>query len=1056
MKKSIFLFFAAILCAMSVQGAAIKNISSVYIAGTMNNWSSNNSNWYLGSGNYNKKTFYVAKSNSNYEFKLVINGNWYTKDGYWYTNSNSGPFTGLSTSGNNMQIETKNITTSTKYVSLEFEFYGEYSNENRLTIKQSGVDALSPSLTPSSSNLSDGETSTITPSCSGGSGNYDYTYTVTCGGNDMTATTLSTTSGASVVFTAPTASVEKTYTITVTAKDSHALLSDLQATATTDIVVAASVEKTNIVKISYKCDEDDIETATFQEVGVSTASAIAAPVIAGYNFSNWTLGSGVQSADANANPISITTKASGDYTLTANYTEIPKTTVYFVNNKNWSKVNVYGWEGSKGENPGWPGADITANTTGEKIGEFDVYSYTVEVGSYNKIIFNDGSAQTANFLWTDGKYYYMGAATDYAGGTKEDVTTAVAPDPLATDVYLAGEMTNWGTDKVEFKKATAEGTTASVTINLTAKSYTFQLVIDGNWYGNTGTMKRGGDAVHEGGWSFEDTSYGANCTIVADFAGDYTFTWDLTTKKLTVTYPELPTYTVTATAENGTVTGAGEYKHGTEATLVATPNAGYAFVNWKKGEEVVYSEASYTFTVTANTDLVATFAPEVTHEVTVSYLCNSNPIPGQAATTLAVGVTTPSTITAPAITNYTFNGWTPGSGVQAVDDNANPIQITTKAEGEYTLTANYTKIELTYTVKVPGGTEKCYIAGDMNSWSFQEMTPTANANEFTITIDGATTDHKYKYACGPDWAYVEKQANGDEVGDRTYNANDVVAKWAEPAKCYLMGNGDWVNGVEMEEDGDQFKLLCHHISAPFKFKYGETWSDAVENYDFPGIAWVDGNIELPEGDYDFYYKKNDNKVRIEVCTPATPTPDYSRTVTAGKLGTLCLPFGGTVEGAELFECVGSETGKVYLGSVTTLVAGVPYIFQATATELAVYSDGTTATEAGSSNGLHGTFDNETVVAEGNYILLNNELRPSDGTAKVNANRAYLVMSEVLGGAPQQMPGRKYIGMSVQGENGETGFENIINGENTTIKMIENGQLIIIRNGEKFNAQGVRL
>jgi hypothetical protein len=41
------------------------------------------------------------------------------------------------------------------------------------------------------------------------------------------------------------------------------------------------------------------------------------------------------------------------------------------------------------------------------------------------------------------------------------------------------------------------------------------------------------------------------------------------------------------------------------------------------------------------------------------------------------------------------------------------------------------------------------------------------------------------------------------------------------------------------------------------------------------------------------------------------------------------------------------------------------------------------------------------------------------------------------------------------EDAATGFENITNGENTTIKVIENGQLFIIRNGEKFNAQGVR-
>ena len=44
---------------------------------------------------------------------------------------------------------------------------------------------------------------------------------------------------------------------------------------------------------------------------------------------------------------------------------------------------------------------------------------------------------------------------------------------------------------------------------------------------------------------------------------------------------------------------------------------------------------------------------------------------------------------------------------------------------------------------------------------------------------------------------------------------------------------------------------------------------------------------------------------------------------------------------------------------------------------------------------------------------------------------------------------------VVGENTTTGLDNITNGENTTIKVIENNQLIIIRNGEKYNAQGVK-
>ena len=46
-------------------------------------------------------------------------------------------------------------------------------------------------------------------------------------------------------------------------------------------------------------------------------------------------------------------------------------------------------------------------------------------------------------------------------------------------------------------------------------------------------------------------------------------------------------------------------------------------------------------------------------------------------------------------------------------------------------------------------------------------------------------------------------------------------------------------------------------------------------------------------------------------------------------------------------------------------------------------------------------------------------------------------------------------LSISGTNTTTDIDNIINSEHTTIKTIENGQLIIIRGGEMFNAQGVR-
>ena len=203
-------------------------------------------------------------------------------------------------------------------------------------------------------------------------------------------------------------------------------------------------------------------------------------------------------------------------------------------------------------------------------------------------------------------------------------------------------------------------------------------------------------------------------------------------------------------------------------------------------------------------------------------------------------------------------------------------------------------------------------------------------------------------------------------------------------------------------------------------------------------------------------KKNYSGMPV-VTAPVYATGDaYGRSTTEGKFGTICLPFGSTnYTGATFYEFVGSETGKVYLGSVTTLVAGTPYIFLASATEVAVYGDGTTAATPESKNGLVGTFTNDTEVAIGNYILKDNAICEVAATCWVNAYRAYIVMSGVPTGVPQQMPGRRYIGMDVQGENVETGVEDLFTTD-APVKVIENGQLIIIRDGVKYNVQGQKL
>jgi len=96
---------------------------------------------------------------------------------------------------------------------------------------------------------------------------------------------------------------------------------------------------------------------------------------------------------------------------------------------------------------------------------------------------------------------------------------------------------------------------------------------------------------------------------------------------------------------------------------------------------------------------------------------------------------------------------------------------------------------LTYNVTVPAGTYVCYIAG--NFPAPMNWAPTAagaqmtkvDDTHYTITLDNADATMEYKYLSGPDWAYNEVGADGNNLpgdGNRKYVAGtpDVVAKWA--------------------------------------------------------------------------------------------------------------------------------------------------------------------------------------------------------------------------------------------------------------------------------------
>ena len=207
-------------------------------------------------------------------------------------------------------------------------------------------------------------------------------------------------------------------------------------------------------------------------------------------------------------------------------------------------------------------------------------------------------------------------------------------------------------------------------------------------------------------------------------------------------------------------------------------------------------------------------------------------------------------------------------------------------------------------------------------------------------------------------------------------------------------------------------------------------------------------------------KRRGNSVRLvkEV------NPNYTRDKQgAGVYGTVCYPENIVwVDGATLYEVAGKEGNKVIFDEVTTPEAGMPYIFIADQEVIYFFCGTDEALSAGDYNSLQGTFETIDPKVEdklkGHYVLYNNIIKKCGDNCGLLANRAYFIGSELealVAPTASQAPGRRRISLDVQSENTTTGLDTITNGEDTTIKVIENGQLIIIRNGEKFNAQGVR-
>lgn len=338
--------------------------------------------------------------------------------------------------------------------------------------------------------------------------------------NTIKSVAYSTTTGASITGNTFTATAEGTYTVTATVTYHPNGYPSLTSTATATTTITASVpaEETNEVSVTYMCDAIEVSPAIAEIVGVETEKSFTAPTVTGYNFTGWTIGTGITlktGAVTDATIGVVTKSASSDYTLVANYEEVMET-IYFINTGKWSVVNLYRWGGTAAATA-WPGEAM--NPTGEKIGNYDVYSFTARQGAFANVIFTNkttGSDQTADLEWTAGKYYIYNYGGKSGWYTQAEAEAELEEIP---DYYITGTIAGgWNGNEVKMTYSDDIWSHTFLASALTAGTEYKLKVTDGTWENHWGTINGPIEGVSNDG--------DGNVCFKLSTVGDVTVTFD--------------------------------------------------------------------------------------------------------------------------------------------------------------------------------------------------------------------------------------------------------------------------------------------------------------------------------------------------------------------------------------------------------------------------------------------------------------------------------------------------------------------------------------------------
>lgn len=192
---------------------------------------------------------------------------------------------------------------------------------------------------------------------------------------------------------------------------------------------------------------------------------------------------------------------------------------------------------------------------------------------------------------------------------------------------------------------------------------------------------------------------------------------------------------------------------------------------------------------------------------------------------------------------------------------------------------------------------------------------------------------------------------------------------------------------------------------------------------------------------------------------------YVRNATAGNYSTICYPFAiQRVEGATVFDlaCMSPSGSSIVLEEVEyPLTPGKSYIFLPEENEVTFTYSGGCVEVIDHSNGMYGNLNAgvfQVPANEYNYILYKNSVYYVDSNnVQLQQYRAYIKLSEVKGyqapATSEQAARRRTMGV-LGAPSVTTEVENVdVDANDNLRKVMVNGQLYILRDGNMYNVQG---